>query len=98
MTEYRQFTESEQRQIADICKRNKENLTPDEVDLIIAFETQQALQDAEFRATIERENKRVEQDMANRQIQHEQAVANMNAMHQAAMDRLQEVLNLVEKK
>lgn len=96
MTEYRQFTESEQRQIADIYRRNKEDLTSDEVDLIIAFETQQALQDAEFKATMERENERIQQEMANRQIEHEQAVANMNAMHQAAMDRLQEVLNLVK--
>lgn len=94
--EIRVFTQDERHTIDSIYARNKENLTADEVDLLLAWETQLAMQNALYQQEAANLDAELNARLQQAADEHEQAVANMNAMHQAAMDRLQEVINLVK--
>lgn len=94
----REFTEEERHTIDSIYKRNKENLTSDEVELLVAWETQNAMMRESYQEEMRLMNEQIQQDMQHAQEQHQAAVDNMNAMHQAAIDRLNEVMNLVKAK
>ena len=93
-----EFTEEERHRISDIDRRNRADLTAEEVALIVEWENAMAVSTAEFEAAESRLDSEHETRLANLQSEHEQAVSNMNAMHQAAIDRLNEVMNLVKAK
>lgn len=96
--EKREFTEDERHTIDSIYARNKENLTADEIDLLLAWETQLAMQTALYKQEADNLDAELTARLQQAADEHDQAVANMNAMHQAALDRLQEVMNLVQTK
>ena len=94
----RNFTEEERHAIDSIYKRNKENLTSGEVELLVAWETQNAMMRESYQEEMRLMNEQIQQDMQHAQEEHQTAVTNMNAMHQAAMDRLEAVMALVKAK
>lgn len=96
--EKREFTQDERHTIDSIYARNKENLTTDEIDLLLAWETQLAMQTALYKQEADNLDAELAARLQQAADEHDQAVANMNAMHQAALDRLQEVINLVQTK
>ena len=91
MAEHRTFTEDEQKTINSIYARNCEDLTADEVQLLIAWECEQALQSAEYQAEKERLDALAQAEIAAREAEHLQAMENLAELHRIALARLETI-------
>ena len=84
----RVFTSEEKATINSIIARKFENLTADEVTLYAEWSSYWAAKDAETQAAIDAINEELEYKKESFTSEHEQAMSNMQELHDAAMARL----------
>ena len=92
-----EFTEQQRHAIDDICKRGFENLTSDEVQLLVSWETEKAISGAKYEAEEKRRDEYLEKRNEESKLKFNEQMEILRTKKEIAKERLERVRNGQEK-